>query len=46
MHQTAEEVSIRPTLDEIQSTIQQSTRASDRPTKVILAGDFNRHHPV
>jgi endonuclease/exonuclease/phosphatase (EEP) superfamily protein YafD len=39
-------VSIQSTLDEIQSTIQQITQATDKPTRVILAGDFNRHHPA
>ena len=46
IHQTVEEVSIRSTLDEIESTIQQATQATNKPTIIILAGDFNRHHPA
>jgi len=46
IHQTVEEVSIRSTLDEIESTIQQATQATNKPTRIILAGDLNRHHPA
>jgi ribonuclease HI len=46
LHQASEEASTHSALDEIQSTIQQTSQRSDRPTRLILAGDFNRHHPA
>jgi hypothetical protein len=46
IHQTAEEVSIQPMLDEIESTIQRIKQASTKPVTVIMARDFNRHHPA
>jgi hypothetical protein len=36
----------QPTLEEIRATIQDATRNAGKPTKLILAGDFNRHHPA
>jgi Endonuclease-reverse transcriptase/Reverse transcriptase (RNA-dependent DNA polymerase) len=46
LHQASEEALTHSTLDEIQSTIQQTIQRTDRPTRLILAGDFNRHHPA
>jgi hypothetical protein len=45
-HQLSEEVLIQPTLEDIQTMIQEAIRDTDKPTKLILAGDFNRHHPA
>ena len=39
-------VSMQPALDEIQTTLDATRRDSSKPTRTILAGDFNRHHPV
>lgn len=41
-----EEQSIQDTLDQIEVTIRQHTAATTIPTTLILAGDFNRHHPA
>lgn len=41
-----EEQSVQETLDQIELTIQQHTGTSTIPTNLILAGDFNRHHPA
>lgn len=46
IYQTPDEISIQSTLDKIQYTIQRTTQTDNRPTKVILAGDFNHHHPT
>lgn len=46
LHQASSEASADSALDEIQSTIRQTTQVTDRPTRLILAGDFNRHHPA
>src|SRR2546421_204824 len=43
--QLSEQISMQPTLDEIKATIRSATDPI-KPTKVILAGDFNRHHPT
>ena len=44
--QISKEVSMQPTLDDMQATIQDATRNTTKPTKIILAGDFNRHYPA
>ncbi|XP_024085694.1 uncharacterized protein LOC106673621 [Cimex lectularius] len=44
--QTLEEISIQPMLGEIEACIQQATETTDKPTTIIMAGDFNRHHPM
>jgi hypothetical protein len=46
IYQTPEEVSIQQVLDEIHATIQRETGLTDKPTTIITAGDFNRHHPA
>ncbi|EGD99960.1 hypothetical protein TESG_08624 [Trichophyton tonsurans CBS 112818] len=46
LYQSSEEFSIQPMLDEIQSTIQRTTQSSGKPSVIVLAGDFNRHHPA
>jgi hypothetical protein len=33
-------------LDEIQATVEAANRDSSKPTKIIIAGDLNRHHPA
>lgn len=45
-YQNRGDISIQPTLDEIQATIQQHTSLTNKQTMIILAGDFNRHHPA
>ena len=45
-HQLSQEVTMKSTLDEIRTTIQDATRDTVKPSKVILAGYFNRHHPA
>jgi ribonuclease HI len=45
-NQMSQNVSIQPTLDEIQATVEAASRDSDKPTRIIMAGDFNRHHPA
>lgn len=39
-------ISIQPILDKIQSTIQCHTNTTDKQTTLLLAGDFNCHHPA
>jgi Endonuclease-reverse transcriptase len=46
LHRSTEEMSIQFTLDKIQSIIQQTIQGTDKPTRIVLAGDLNRHHPV
>ncbi|THC88360.1 hypothetical protein EYZ11_012191 [Aspergillus tanneri] len=46
LYQTVEANSAQKVLDEIQATIQQHSNENNRTTKLILAGDFNRHHPA
>jgi len=46
LYRPAEETPAQSTLDKIQSMIQQAIQGTDRPTRIILAGDFNRHHPA
>ena len=46
IYQTPDQVSIQPMLDQIQLTIRQAIRNSNKKTHIILAGDFNRHHPA
>ncbi|GMG17056.1 unnamed protein product [Aspergillus oryzae] len=41
-----EEVSIQAMLEEIETCIQQAIETTDKPTTIIMAGDFNRHHPM
>ena len=43
--QMSQNVSMQSTLDEIQATIDAS-QDNNRTTKIIMAGDFNRHHPA
>lgn len=45
MH-TPDEASAETILAAIQETIQDTLRDSSRATGLILAGDFNRHHPA
>ncbi|KAG2001218.1 hypothetical protein GB937_010390 [Aspergillus fischeri] len=40
------EISIQLMLKEIEACIQQATESTDKPTTIIMAGDFNRHHPM
>lgn len=44
--QPMEEVSIQAMLEEIETCIQQAIETTDKPTTIIMAGDFNRHHPM
>jgi endonuclease/exonuclease/phosphatase (EEP) superfamily protein YafD len=37
---------MQPTLDEIESTIREHTRDPSNQMSLIIAGDFNRHHPA
>ncbi|KAI3033203.1 hypothetical protein CBS76997_11321 [Aspergillus niger] len=46
LHDPFEASSAREILAEIQQTIQEQTEQGERRTKIILAGDFNRHHPA
>ena len=46
LHHLNEVQSMQATLDEIESTIEEHTRSCPLPTSLIVAGDFNRHHPV
>ena len=41
----SEEISMQIMLDEIQTTIREAM-TDIKPTQIILAGDFNCHHPV
>jgi hypothetical protein len=40
--QISERVAMQPTLEEIQATNQAATRETSKPTKIVIAGDFNR----
>jgi endonuclease/exonuclease/phosphatase (EEP) superfamily protein YafD len=44
--QPMDEVSIQAMLEEIEACIQQAIETTDKPTTIIMAGDFNRHHPM
>jgi len=44
-HRLQELQTIKPTLDSIQNTIKDTTSKDTKPTRIIMAGDFNRHHP-
>ena len=44
--QTLEEISLQPMLGEIEACIQHATETTDKPTTIIMTGDFNRHHPM
>lgn len=46
MHEPFEASSAQEILEEIQKNIQEHTEQNSRTTKLILAGDFNRHHPA
>lgn len=46
VHQAASSTSTEPILEEIGNTIEQHTKESDKTTRLILAGDFNQHHPA
>eukprot|EP00136_Aspergillus_niger_P005212 XP_001395701.2 reverse transcriptase [Aspergillus niger CBS 513.88] len=46
MHEPFEASSAQEILEEIQKIIQEHTEQNSRTTKLILAGDFNRHHPA
>lgn len=41
-----DEVSAQPALTAIQNTITITLQNDQRPTSVMLSGDFNRHHPA
>ncbi|CEJ62845.1 Putative Reverse transcriptase [Penicillium brasilianum] len=43
---TPDNASAEPALTAIQNTISDALRDDRRSTKIILAGDFNRHHPT
>ncbi|KAI9035202.1 reverse transcriptase family protein [Aspergillus affinis] len=44
--QTADVTPVESVLDEIQNCIEKHSQTTDRTTRLILAGDFNRHHPA
>jgi endonuclease/exonuclease/phosphatase (EEP) superfamily protein YafD len=44
--QNHEEASIQPMLREIETCIRQATETTPKSTTIIMAGDFNRHHPI
>jgi endonuclease/exonuclease/phosphatase (EEP) superfamily protein YafD len=46
LHRVHETQSMQATLDEIEATIGKHTRNRPIPTSLIMAGDFNRHHPA
>jgi len=46
LHDPVEASSAREILTEIQQTIREQAEQGERTTKIILAGDFNRHHPT
>ncbi|EED11753.1 conserved hypothetical protein [Talaromyces stipitatus ATCC 10500] len=46
VHQATSTTSTESALKEIENTIEQHTRESNKSTRLILAGDFNRHHPA
>ncbi|KAJ5646736.1 hypothetical protein N7490_003108 [Penicillium lividum] len=43
---TPDNTSAEPALTAIQNTLSNATQAGQKSTSVILAGDFNRHHPT
>ncbi|KAI3045365.1 hypothetical protein CBS147353_11800 [Aspergillus niger] len=45
-NQSHEEASIQPMLKEIETCIRQATETTTKLTTIIMAGDFNRHHPI
>lgn len=46
LYRVHETQSMQTTLDEIETTIEEHTQNSPIPTSLIIAGDFNRHHPA
>ena len=46
LHHVHEIQSMQATLNEIEVTIEEQTRNRTTPTSIIIAGDFNRHHPA
>jgi endonuclease/exonuclease/phosphatase (EEP) superfamily protein YafD len=46
VHEAADTTAAESALEEIKTTIEQHTRETDKTTRLILAGDFNRHHPA
>ncbi|EED11875.1 hypothetical protein TSTA_110550, partial [Talaromyces stipitatus ATCC 10500] len=46
VHQATSTTSTKSALKEIENTIEQHTRESNKSTRLILVGDFNRHHPT
>ena len=46
IYQATNTTPTKSALKEIQNTIKQYTRESNKPTKLILVGDFNQHHPA
>lgn len=46
LHRVHEIQSMQTTLNEIEVTIEEHTRNWPIPTSLIIAGDFNRHHPA
>ncbi|EED11824.1 reverse transcriptase, putative [Talaromyces stipitatus ATCC 10500] len=45
-HQAASTTAAEPILAEIKNTIEEYTKEPNKTTRLILAGDFNRHHPA
>lgn len=43
---TTDTTPAEPVLEEVKKTIQQHAKDAEKTTKLILAGDFNRHHPA
>jgi len=46
LHHIYDLQSMQPTLDEIGSTIREHNQSSSELIMLIVAGDFNRHHPA
>lgn len=46
IYQPAEVTTAELILEEIQSSIRQHSTGTDKVTKLIISGDFNRHHPA
>ncbi|KIW24850.1 uncharacterized protein PV07_10538 [Cladophialophora immunda] len=46
LHRVHEIQSMQATLNEIVATIEEHSRNCPIPTSLIIAGDFNRHHPA
>lgn len=46
MHHIYDLRSMQPTLDVIEATIREHSSTSSTPTALIVAADFNDHHPA